>query len=320
MNISNKNIHLTVGITKKVADLAVCMSIALPNISQHGLKILMCNSPDAILSSSLGYEQAALAFSIFESIRDKLSGSPLEIMKSKSSNIKCKALDGNLNIYWNCQATGSSLRKSLGLAVSCLAPIKMYSKWTENIKFLTGKGGSREVFNYVVSKMAAGLKKVQCVAVGKLNTTKAKLEDIVKVIANKMPKVELPSAKEIEAPKKHDCIHKMHPCVKASGIAAVIVADYIRSASNGMNVELHDNIVEIYNDTNWDSKKKQINDSGRIHDFIDRKYMRLEDNLPAILCYFAIVNGYTTTHTASKILHTKFKLADLTSMIKKALH
>ena len=167
--------------------------------------------------------------------------------------------------------------------------------------------------------MAAGLKKIQCVAVGKINTDKKKLEDIVKVIASKMPKVELPSAKEIEAPKKHSCNAKMYPSVKASGVAAVIVADYIRSASNGMNVELHDGIIEVYND-NWESKKNQINNSGRIHDFVERKYMRLEDNLPMVMCYFAIINGYTTADTSSKILKSKFKTKDLVDMVKKALH
>ena len=321
MQVKEKQIVLTVATTKRVADIVISISIPFKGVSIHCLKKLTCNCPDDT-GLAKGSEEASLAFALFEAVRDKLSGSGLELFKTKASNVSCASISDSLVITFHTQGTGTSLRKTCGILLSCLNPIKLFAKYSENMKFLSGKSGNREEFNFFVKKLADGIKKeISIVAVGKINTDAAKLKDIIKVLVTKLPTIELPSAKETETPgKKADEEKETYPIVKCDGLSAAIIADYIRNNSNGMSVGIIDEGVVIYNKS-WESKHKQLKDSKRIKDYINKKYAKLEDKeeLSAIFAYFSLSEGFINSNIAEKIIASKLKTDKLIELLKKAL-
>ena len=320
MQDSHKNIEISVGMCSKVADIGVCFSIPF-KCSPCCLKKLLCLIPPKEEHLMRGSEEAALAFALFETIRSKMVGSPLESSKSKVSNITCKSLNGNFLIYWNCQGTGSSLKKNMGLALSALQPHKLYSKYKENMKFLKASA-PREHFNYCVKNMNAAIKsKIHVAAIGRIKTNRDKLNIILKAVSKKLPQLSDPSASEIQKIPQRENAGEMYPHVKCdSGLGCLVVADYISSNSGNMGVEVHTGIVEIYN-RSWESKKKQLKNSKRIDDYVRKKYSKstLKDHISLLLGYFAITHTYTDCNTLKKLIKHNLSPKEISDLIKKNL-
>jgi hypothetical protein len=332
MQVKKGNVTLTVANTKKTSDLIIGVSIAFPGIADCCLKQLNTKQTTAHMLMN-GSEEGAFVYAIFESIRDKLAGSALEIFKTKVSGIKCNSIDGHFTIIWETQGTGTSLRKTVGLALSCLNTIKLFAKYNENIRFLSGKGGNREEFNFLVKKFTEGVKKGVCVtAIGKINTDMSKLKDIVNVLDSKLPKQETAPAGETKVIAKKSMTSKgdkdsglvveikKFPSIKCSGLSAVIVADYIRNNSGGMSVEVNDDGVTIFN-SSWSVKEKQLREVRRIKDYIEKKYSRLEDNgeLSPLFGYYALSEGFANAVTAERIVVSKLKTEKLIELLKKTI-
>lgn len=319
MEASAKNLTVVVGTTKRVADIAVSLEIQFPGVSEKCLQALLSNCQ---CGHEKGSEEAALAYALFEVIRDKLISSPFEISKTRVSGVKCLAIGQTLTISWNCQGTGSTMRKTCSLAVSCLNPIKLFSKYSENVKFLTNKGGKKEEFNFCVRKMVEGIKKrVLITTVGKINLDASKLKDIVTHISSKIPASETPGANESVAPTTPQKEEKetAFPIVKSAGIGMAAVADYIRTNSGGMGVSVSGHGVVVYNHS-WVTKSKQLSDKRRITDFVEKKYSKLGDEFPNLFAYFSIVQNYATAETALKMIKSKTKPNEVLSAINTALH
>lgn len=319
MQNNKKNIDITVGICKKVADIGVCFSIPF-KCSPCCLKKLLCLTPPSEKNNLMkDSEASALAFSIFETMRDKMIGSPLESMGSKVSNITCKSLNGNFIIYWNCQGTGSALRKNLGLALASLNPIKMYSKYKENMKFL-GAPAPREHFNHCVKNMNSAIsKKISVAVIGRINTDKNKMEVILDKVFKKLPKLVNPPEKDTKSPPSRDCTTEMFPHVKcSSGIGCLVLADYISSNSGNMGVEVHSGVVEVYN-KGWESKRNKLKDDRRIDNYVNQKYNKpkVKDHLSLILGYYAITHTFADCETLEKLIKNNLSPKDISNLIKK---
>ncbi len=321
MEVHDKNITLTVGVYKKSSDITVNMTIAFPGVAECCLKGLMYNCADGGKGAMKGSAEAALAFALFEAVRDKLVSSPLEMTKSRVSNIACHAIGGTISIGWNCQGTGSILRKTCGLAVGCLHPHKLFSKYSENYKFLSGKSGNKDEFAYCVKKMAEGIKNgVQLVAVGKINTDNSKLKDIMGVIAGKLPAAEslgAGTAPSYPEDKSEDDVKK-YPVIKCSGVAAAAVAEYVRANSGGMGVEVTNVGVVVYNHS-WNSKQKQLAENRRIKDFVEKKYVKVGTEFSNVFAYFILTQRDANANTAAKVIKGKQTPDKLAELIKGAL-
>jgi hypothetical protein len=322
MQIKNKQIVLTVGQSRKVVDIIVSITVPFKGIATCCLNRLKANcSGDNELMA--GAEEAALAYALFETIRDKLSGSSLEILKNRCTSIKCYTVNGNLVISYYTAGTGSALRKSCGIVLSSLNPIKLFSKYSENIKFLSGKGGNRGEFNFVAKKLAEGIKKdIHITAIGKITTDATKLKDIVGVLVNKLAQIDIAPAKEITSIGKHVSVVKEnpYPIVKCTGLDASLVSDYIRNNSNGMAVSIVPEGVVVYNHS-WESKRNQLKDTKRIKDYVTKKYEKLEDKdeLSILFAYFSLSEGYIDSLIASKLVSTKLKSSSIIDILKKSL-
>jgi len=320
----SKNVTIDVGVSKKLPDIIVSLSVPFKGISQHCLKKLKSNCVgDNHLSK--GTEEAALAFALFETIRDKLSGSGLEVTKTKASEVNCVSIDSNLVFTWHTQGTKTALVKTVGLALTTLNPMKLHTKYSENMKFLCGKGGSKEEFNFVAKKLAEGIKKsIYITAVGRINITSEKIKDAMPTLLGKLPDIIMPSVKEIEAPEKRvdkgDALIKPYPVIKATGMASAVVADYIANNSNGMSVEVGDEGVIIYNH-NWETKHKQLKDKDRISGYVQKKYAKLDviGELYTVFAYLSLSKGYIDSQVASTLVHSKLKSDKFVEILKKHL-
>lgn len=307
-----KNLTLVVGICKKVPDIAVLMGLHY-DCSKINLINLKTNNPSGELLN--GAEGSALGYALFEAIRDKFIGSPLELARSRVSRVDCDSINGKFLISWNTQGSVSMLRKTIGLALSCLDPAKLYAKYAENMKLLGGKN-DRDVFNYLANEMIAAIKKgIKVDVVGKIKVDAAKLKDLL-AKADKKQKSPASVPKGSKPPKHADCPCD-YPHVKVSGIAAVVVADYIKSKSGGYGVDVYDGKVVVYNKS-WDTKKKSLKGSSA-KDYVRQKYEKLKDDFACVLAYLAITQGYADCCTVSQIIKTKPSAASMAALIQKSL-
>jgi hypothetical protein len=269
-----------------------------------------------------GSEEACLAFALFEAVVEKLVKSPLEVSKSRVSSLSCRVIEDRLVISWSCQGTGSSLRKTCALAASVLQPHRFSGKFAENMRALTGKPGQRSDFNYAVRKAIDGLKKgIEITAVGKITTTNDKLKDILGVVSSKFSALahDVPDAKSSNAPEhKSANIDSKVGHVKSNGAAAIAIADYIRSNSNGMGVDIENHGIVVHN-PNWESKRKALKSLPKIKDYVDKKYAKLGDEFPSLFAYFGITQGFCHAGTAAKIIKSKQKPGELSTAINAAL-
>lgn len=321
MKVKKDNISLTVGTSKKPADIIVSLSIPFKGVANCCFKKLK-NSCHDELGLMNGSEHAAVAYALYEHIRDKLAGSGLELFKNKVSNVDCNIIGDTITITWKTQGTGTSLRKTTGVVLSCLNPTKLFTKYSENIRFLSGKGGNKEEFNFVAKLLSESINKdINIVAVGKINTDTKKLEDIIDVIYQKLPEIEMPPAKECTAPAKKAMGEQYtYPIIASKGLESAIVADYIRNNSGGMSVGIIDDGVVIYN-KQWETKHNQLKDSKRIKDYIEKKYGKLEDKdeLSPIFAYFSLSQGFCNSIVAAQIIASKLKTEKLVELLKKSL-
>ena len=315
MEAKNKNIIINAAVCKKVGDIAVCMCIPYKGCWEC-LRRLRNNDP-AMSDAHEGAEHSSMIYAMYEAIRDKFIGTPLDISRSKVSSVRCNIQNGNMVISWNTQGSFSALRKTLSLALSCLSPTKLYSKYAENMKFL-GVKTSREIFNTCSNDMTAGINKdISFSVVGRINIDKTKLKNLLDKVAVKLPKQTTIPSKDTDKPPKKEKYEHEYPSIKASGVSSVVIADYIRSKSGGMGVEVDSGKVIVYNKS-WESKRKALKQPGRIKDYIKQKYEKLKEHLGLILAYMSITQGYADCSTATKLIKG-VKASDMKDLISKNL-
>jgi hypothetical protein len=313
MEAKNKNVCIVYGQSRRIGDSAVSMGLNY-EVSPLCLELLGNNQKDTECHS--GAACAATAFALFEAIRDKMIGSPLEVSRSKVSRVDCGSIGGEFVISWNTQASFSAIRKTLSIALGCLSGPKLYSKFAENCKLL-GCKFDRDVFSECSNQLTAAIKKeVKFAIVSKAKIDATKLKDLVANVVGKLPKQEtLSGAKKPE--KSPDHKHE-YPVVKATGISAVVVADYIRSKSGGMGVYVMGNEVVVYNKS-WVTKQKALKSASRVNDYVRQKYEKLGNDFSNVLAYVAISQGSGNASTAAKILKTKPTPSGMKELLKKAL-
>ncbi len=316
------NTDLCVVVAKKAPDVVVALTIPLEGVAPCCLGKLLCNSGLASAPAPMmkGGDDAALAFALFETIRDKLIGTPLDAARSRVGNVSCKSFYGSFTVYWNVQGTGSALRKSMSLALSCLAPHKLASKYVENVRALSGRNGVREHFNYCAKKMITAIKKnVHVFAVGKINTNEEKVTDLFKIAVARLPDMLAPSDKDSKAPviAADAPVVPAFPLVKCPEDSAVFLADYIRLNSGGMGVQVLGDNVMVYN-AGWPSKAKQLAAPARIDAFV-QKYEKLGDDLGPLLSYHALISRTANSTTVHKLMRAKLGAADIAARLKACL-
>lgn len=313
MEAKLKNVEMIVGSSKKLPDIAIIAGISF-KANKHCLGKLQCHEASEELHT--GVESSCIAYALFELVKEKMIGSPLEISKTRVSAVRCNALNGKFMVSWNTQGSFSMLRKTVGVFLSCLVPHKLYSKYAENCK-LIGCKADRSVFNKLANDMSAAITKgVKIAACGKIKITAPKLKDLLSKVVKKYPKQE--QVKDTSAPPKHTDFSTDMPFVKASGIDAIAVADYISAKSGGMAVCVYDDKVYVYNKS-WPTKRNALKKANRINDYVRQKYTALKGEFPFVLAYMAITRNYTDCCSATKIIKSKPTSSAVGALLKKCM-
>jgi hypothetical protein len=313
MEAKLKNVEMVVGSSKKLPDIAIIAGISF-KVNKHCLEKLQCHESSEKLYT--GVESACIAYALLELVKEKMIGSPLEISKTRVSTVRCNALNGKFMVSWNTQGSFSMLRKTVGVFLSCLVPHKLYSKYAENCK-LIGCKADRSVFNKLANDMSSAITKgVKITACGKIKITAPKLKDLLSKVVKKCPNQE--QVKDTSTPPKHVDFSSDMPFVKASGIDAIVVADYISAKSGGMAVCVYDDKVYVYNKS-WATKRNALKKATRINDYVRQKYTALKDEFPCVLAYMAITRNYTDCCSVTKIVKSKPKSSDAGALLKKCM-
>lgn len=307
MEAKSKNISISVVQSLKVPDVAIVLTIGYKT-GEHGLKSLLNNTPTELFK---GAESAALAFAIFEAVRDKLVGSPLAVAQSKVSSICC---GGGFTICWNTKGTISSVRSTIVKVAGCLAPSKQYSRYADNIKFLGGSA-DRGIFNTEAAIFATCLKDIHFSVVGKLGKFDVShLKLIVEKASERIPPYE--AAKPQTAVPSHPEHELNFPSISGSGFSAILTSEYIRSNSGGMGVGTTHGKIYIYNKS-WASKQKQLADKDRINTYVDQKYKKLKAEMSGVVAY--VIATKCSGDKTSIALASKSTPADIAKRIYDTL-
>ncbi len=313
---NTKDIELTVHVCNSMSDLGVCVGIPF-KMTPFYLKQLSSVTPFTKKNEAKdGIHEAALAYALFETIRDKMMGSPTEVNKVKVSNLRCKALDGHFNLYWNCPRTGTALRKTMSTFFKCLDANRLFAKYRENLKFLN-VSGSRECFVHCAKILTDGFGHIKIVAIGRISTDAEKIKAMLAQAAKQLPHKKVEG--HGEKAKLPPCDIDMFPSVKCSdGVARILVADYISSNSGGMSTEVHTGLVEVYN-MGWESKHAALKSVARIKAYTARYAKIKPEDLTAYIAYYAIVREFASAGTLASLVRSKLTHGDIASKIKDVL-
>lgn len=308
MEAKRKNVKVFFTPSRKVPDVAVVLSIKY-NAGGLCLKKLQRNCPCQVVCK--GCHHAALCYAVYECVRDKVMGSPLELSRSRVSNIKCGSLGGDFVLSWNTAPTMSAIRKSLVLATSCLVPYKLYTKYADNAK-LMGIKPDRAEFNGLVEGMGKSIKSgISIAIVGKARLDKAKLQKLADKVYEKTPaqKADTPRKK---LPKLEE--HKSeYPSWEAKGLGAALAVEFIQLKSNGMNMDLAGTKIQVYS-RSWESKKKSL--KPRIKDYVDKKLKKMGAHLGGVLAYLIATQCHGSVETVKAA--SKVKVDKITDLIKSS--
>ena len=255
---------------------------------------------------------ASLCYALYECARDKVMGGPLDLARSRVSNIKCGSVGGDFVLSWNTAPTLSAIRKSLVWVVSCLTPSKMYSKYSDNCKVMGVKPDKAE-FNKLADDLGKALKSsIKIAVVGKARLDKAKLQTLADKVAEKFPE------QKADNPKKSLSVkgdHKInYPHWSSKGLSAALAVQYIQAKSNGMNVELAGNKICVFSNS-WESKKKAL--KPRVDDYVKQKFVKLGKELGGVLAYLLATQCLGTADVVKAA--SKLSAGDAVKLIKQEL-
>lgn len=318
------NLSLYVERTSLVGDVAVSISF---DAKANSCCLMKLQSGCGCECFPEGSEECCVCYALFLAVRQSLSGDPVATAKSKVCDVACGLNDGEFSISWRVKGTGSAVRKSLGIALKCLAPSKMYSGYSQCIKVAGGKP-NRDHFNYAANSIHQGIKKgVHCGVVGNIRThkndpnTKKEIEaldlnEMLKVLNGKLPDDKPEGGK---ANKEHvKCDHSNMAHVKVAGVDAVFLKDYIQHKLKAVIPVICDDTVHIpVKASVWETASKKL--KGGHKDYVELKYGRVKNDLGAVLGYRMLATAEAGVMSVHKMLKSKITSSDVEKALSKSL-
>lgn len=311
MEAKSGNLSLRVVPFAKAGCMQTMIGFEVEDINWFVLNKLKRGEKCSCPSLAHGSEATSMAYSLYRAIQSVIVSTPLKQEKSRASSMDCGVQNGMFFITIQHQSTLSALRKVLSLVESKLAPEALYKMYASCIDLLNGKA-SREEFNYCANSLRDSLKKLTCVSSGKININKEALEKLVESAAAKYK-----SGEKLKPESKPESLAEKEgttsfPTVKASGMHAVFLANFLRNATTE-SVAVNSEEVIVYKQ-NW---KPSAGLSGKIEYWA--KFADKVGDLSAAFTYFAIMNRDTDPATLHSFSSEKLTTTELAAAVKKAL-
>lgn len=258
-------------------------------------------------------ENTCIAYSIYESIREKLLGSPLEQLKSKVSAMACNYQNGEFIITFSCSNNLTSVQKNLILSISKITPHKYYRKYSHNIKLLNGKPSKKE---FIYSSNLLVGKTINVFILGKFNITPDKFSNIIEKTSAKYVDVKShPGGVSPHSLNKSQG-HTSYPTNIADGYKAVFVRDFI-TGETGFTVVIHSGVVIVYN-KEWEGLSKKVTPSA-VDKYVVKKYAKLGAGFIPMVLYMTSLECSLDIDNMIKLYNDNPSPVVVSGYIKKAL-
>jgi len=314
------NLHLFVSSTNKVGNVVVsigfetdCSSTALRSL-KSGCSCTCQNEEKKCFPK--GSECTSVCFALYKVIENKLAGSPLDVFKSKVGKVCCNFTQKVFYIFWDVQGTVSAVRKSLGMALSCLNPSKVYSIYQDCMRMLN-HSSDRNVFNYVAEELCKSINsKLVCGVVGKIKADNDKLNGMLEVLSKKLYKFEVDGKKE-KPTNNVECVGEK--ClIKCSGWESGILKDYLNFKLKGIAISTQsEGLCLNMKDARFDSIKSKLKDG--VHDFMNAKFGKVKVDLYPILSHLLLSSGILDPIHVHKLLKESPSVNDMEKAVVKCL-
>jgi hypothetical protein len=323
LEVKKNNITLLTERTSLVGDVAVNISFKSKvnscclNKLRGGWSCEMPDAKDEKHCFPAGSEEACVAYALYSVVNNALCGDPVATSKSKVGSVNCGAHNGHFFICWKVKGTGTAVRKSIGIALKCLIPDKMYAVYQQCIREI-GRKPDRDVFNYVADSIGKDIKDdVRIAVVGNIKTTKEVMQSIIDVLVKKL--VHQPTKGVKTKPSGHkECNHSHLTEIKTTGWSTFVTRDYIAAKLKGINPQICDKYILLpMQQAKWDVHRGKLKSS--IKDYVAARYAKAKDNMSAIMGYIMIANAYCSSYDVSSMLKADIKPADVEKAISSTL-
>ncbi len=310
------NIEFFMAKTSAVGDAAVCLGFDADVNGCCLNKLKGACSCNCYPSAS---EEACVCFALYLTVQNKLCGTPQATTKSKVGSVECGTNNGQFFMCWNVKNNASAVRKSLGLALSCLSPGKQYSTYVQCVRAVSPDPKKykpvREEFNYVADQIARSIKKqVVCGAVGNLSVNKItseKLDELVAVLANKFACADVDGTKK--KPTDHlECDHKEFTELKVKSWQQFAVHQFLNDKLKGTAISPGSSLMVSMHKDQFETKAKKLKSS--VKDF-SAKY----NNAAEVFVYGAFSNAGVSARDVKSLVKSGLSAADVEKAIGSAL-
>ncbi len=263
----------------------------------------------------IGSEQSCVAFAQYLVVKNALCGNPLLASKSKVSSVGCGSHNDEFFITWRVKATGSAIRKSIGIALKNLNPVKLYTIYARLVKEVGGKA-KKEEFEYASNELASSMKDVTVLVIGNMKGDKEVVSNMVDVLEKKL---DPQTVKGGSKPNEHvNCDHSSHVELKVTGWKALVIHDYIMAKARGIvPMVCEKGLLIPLKQPQWDTISGKIKKQTK--DYTNLSYKRVEDNLGAILGHMATSNCILGANDILSMIRAKLKAGDVERAINDGL-
>jgi hypothetical protein len=301
-------VDVCIGVRIKKVNPIMCISFKFPGLSAFCLNRLKSNcSPGTEMYK--GCSEASLAFAIFTQVKASVASSADKSAKFKISNIDCSATDGCLNIVFDCSGSFNDLIRLCRVSLTSINLSRATAEYSKNMKYLCGKKGTNEDFEYSAGVALNGLSKICVVIIGKIKLDDKKIKE-----ANTRLNAIKFSGKFAGKKPNTDSKPPEQVVINCSGMSCPFVAEYLTEKRIAVSVSEAGVVVHS---TNWGSKQNSIGDKTAIKAIIDREKKKLKDDMKTAKAYHAISYSFCSAFVAEKILKTG--TIDYVSLISECL-
>jgi hypothetical protein len=275
--------------TKTVGDVVISMCFALDANGCTLSKLNGCGSECSSHCFPAGSEEACIAYSLYATVKQVLAGNALAVSKTKVGDVKCGLHDGMFFINWKVKGTVSAARKSLGIALKCMTPAKMWPVYSRCAKMLKSTP-KKESFSYIADATAKSIRdNLQVGIVGNIKADKTKLKDLVETIHKRL-NAESPSGTKSKPTDHTECDHSHLTELKAAGYGSLLISDYLQHKVKGLNPNIFNKkIIIMMKPAQWETMQKKIKPG--VKDFVATKYMKVSTDLNEVVAYYGLSSG-----------------------------
>lgn len=314
MDFKSGNVSMSVRPAKEFKTALICIGFKASG-SELCLRAIGSNS--AVKCDEA--DDTAVLYALFMHVREKLGKNLAAEIKSKISYIECAIQDGYFNIYIECDASGTTIRKTLGGVFAGLDPAKARSMYKQTIRAMGAKPDD-DAFDAVANSLISSIKNhVKVVVGGKAfgasNKKKDVMEECLKKAADKLDPSSVSkgsSRKETSFPDAPDSNEVF--VMSKTGDPASVVVGWMFGKSFLPNLNVTDRQLVVHK-----KQETAFMKLGDKKDYIQKKaegLMKLDEPGHA-LAAIAIKNCLLSVEDIKDVADTKITAANLASGVTK---